>query len=291
MPKANLSTEHLFEKLDQLLPKICELDKKRWSGEEMRRGHLLKAKQLLFDNTSGLAAEERLTAHWYCCILDRGYDYRSVWDKGLEEVLKYIKDGGKPPQLRYSEKRYFVASCKAFGGRRVGLFAWLSNRVLAEKTTGKGSIYRVVGFAGKELLKLKGPQVKSLCEGKVGLLGNWKRLWMFVMLLRRDRSSLKGLIEEAAAELGPRKQEFLNRWYGDAFPEVECELPVDRRIQGFFEKLGMKSATPHKLARIAHEWGARNSLPPSCLDVAFVDGFKDELADAAIERKLVSQRW
>jgi hypothetical protein len=282
--------EKVALKLDVLTPKIVELDNRRWKGEEWERGDLPFAKRVFFGNTEGMSPDQRLSAFWYCCLLDRQVAYEKAWGEGLRKVIKYLEGSAGIPSLRLDESGYFRASKKAFGNKVDGFSHWLIMNVSVDSRPERGSLYRLVGVMGRELLGVQAGDTKELLMGKPGLLGRWKRLWMAVMLLRRDQKFLKGLIEEAASS-AEEGQSFLRLWYGGGFSETECELPVDSRVFNFFRVLGLDAKSLAKTAWVAHEWGERNGVSPSALDVAFVPGFNQEIYEYGLHQGLDWSQW
>ena len=284
------NTEEVLRKLDALKPKIVELDRTRWKGEEWQRNDLPDTKTILFENSESLSPDQRLTAVWYVCILNRGVRYETVWKDGLKKVVAYLRGSSRMPQMRYDESLHFKATKRALGNRVDGFSRWLIKKTLQETSPAKGRLYRLVGAMADELLGLPGKKTEQLRRGEVDLLGSWKRLWMALMILRRDKSLFKELIEEAAS-VAPDGRRFLQLWYSDAYPENECELPVDIRILGFFRELDVDSSSLVRMAEIAHQWGVRNELSPSCIDVAFVPGMNEELHKYGLEKGLKWNKW
>lgn len=280
----------ILDKLKVLLPKIKELDDRRWNkGEELKRGDLPNLKEIIFDNKSGLSASERLLAGWCCSILNRQLPYERVWGEGLSLSIDWIKGKRKEfPKIRLDESRYFQATQDAlYNYQQFG--TWFIEFGKTIKGPQKGNLYRLVGTFASQWLGLEADQVSSLKEGSPGLIGNWKRLWMFIMMIRRDRAYWMPLFKEAIKEAGG--DDFIKQWDTDWYPETECELPVDRRITGFFNELGFFRNSPQAIAQIAHNFGHQEKVSPSILDVVFVPGFNQELWEYGCKKGLKWSEW
>ncbi|MFH1918630.1 MAG: hypothetical protein ABIP48_01910 [Planctomycetota bacterium] len=285
------SKDELFAKMDVLKPKIIELDRRRFvEGEEWRRGDLPELQRILFDNADNLSAETRFLAFWLCCVIDRQVSYETVWTEGLHRILEYMLHNGPIPQLRFDESRHILATMGSIDECGKSLSRWFINVIdsLAQ-TRQPGNLRRMTGRIARYLLGLTYIEVSHLDNGSPGLLGTWKRLWMFVMFVRRDQTRIRKLIEEVFIESGRR--ELIDIWYDDeVFSQTESELPVDGRVNGFFDGLGF-SGDLEEIGRASHEWGGNNKLPPSVLDVVFVPGFNNELLEYGIEQGVELTKW
>lgn len=288
--KCDSREKEIFDKLRILLPKIKELDERRWiKGEELSRGDLPYIVDVLFKNSLNLSPSERLLSAWCCSILDRGVSYEKVWRDGLKQCIDWIKGDKKEfPQVLYSESRYFEATKKTLNRyKRIG--AWFVETGKGISELKEGNLYRMIGMFASEWLGLNTKKVSSLINGSVGLLGDWKRLWMFFMMIRRDKVYWRPLFKEAI-EKEPGGHNFSIQWDSNWYPEIECELPVDSRIKDFFNELGF-SGNSLAIAKIAHKFGQQEKVSPSILDVAFVPGFNQELWEYGCKNNLEWSKW
>lgn len=113
-------------------------------------------------------------------------------------------------------------------------------------------------------------EIYSLKTGSCGLLGNWKRVWMFLMFIRRDQNIIKNLFSRALESVCNGK-EALKYWYdNEYFPENECELPVDVRVQQAWVRMFNKpGASTKDVAYSAHNLACRYDISPSAFDAIF----------------------
>jgi hypothetical protein len=97
----------------------------------------------------------------------------------------------------------------------------------------------------------------------------YKRAWMVLMLLRRDQGVYRCFVERSLARL-ENGEEAARLWYDDSvFPQLECELPVDKRMYEIGSELFGRAATWKSVFEDAHSWGNRHSRPASMLDALF----------------------
>ncbi|MHA1596007.1 MAG: hypothetical protein ACTSXX_14955, partial [Candidatus Baldrarchaeia archaeon] len=268
--------EHILKELLRRKDELIERDKYRFeTGYEWK--NFKGAMNVIFNdgNSFGLNADKRLLIFWICCILDRQVPVEKVWNDGVYMTVKFINRGFKPPypKLRcnediYIEKTVNTLSKSEYGG---SLARWFINTIRSLKPYGKGTLYRFCYRVFSELLDPSNYYDSyKLKNGEVGLLGRWKRLWMFVMFLKRDNSYIRRLLEAAVRPL-PHGDEVLRIWYDEnCFSSLECELPVDRRIKEAFEMKFNFRANERKIAELAHIFGEKAGVSPSVLDVMFL---------------------
>ncbi|MCD6514645.1 MAG: hypothetical protein J7L07_06945 [Candidatus Odinarchaeota archaeon] len=270
-------SDEVLEELLRYKDEFIEKDKKRFeTGDEWREFH--GAMDILFNdrNSYGLDSDERLLAFWFCCILDRRVPVWKVWNNGVYEVAKFIKRGFTPPypRVRLDESSYIGRTLGTLRKRKYGcsFSRWFIDKIRSLKPYGKGSLYRFVYGVFRELLGSPGfYDDYRLKDGRAGLLGAWKRLWMFVMFLRRDKSFVKQLLGEAVSSFSGGEEVF-QIWYDEScFSSLECELPVDARIVNAFEKRFNFRGNKRDVAKIAHWFGKKAGVSPSVLDVMFLE--------------------
>lgn len=290
-PATSVSQDELFAKLDRLKPKICELDRRRFvDGEEWARGDLPVLQKLLFENADNHNAETRFLAFWLCCVIDRQVPYEKVWDEGLRRVLRYLRNNGPIPQVRMDESKHILATMDGISECGQSLSGWFANAIDSLSQSGAdGNFYRMAGLIARRLLGLHHTSISDLDNGDTGLMGTWKRLWMFLMFARRDQTKIRRLVEDALRESG--REDLVAIWYDDGVVrEAESELPVDGRVAGFFSALGF-SGKLEAISWVSHQWGRRNQMPPSVLDVAFVPGFNNELYEYSEQQGMNLDKW
>ena len=219
-----------------------------------------------------------------CCWLDRQASYEVVWRDRLRRIDGWLVKGadGEPPVGLQGDRRHVRKTLHTIGWPRGSIADWFVDTVHSVGVPNRpGNLYR---FASRAFGQLLAPALRpkrnrgnlegaALLEGgQVAFLGDWKRLWMAIMFLRRDRSHVKCLLERAVQNV-PRGEEALCHWYDDSwFPEVESELPVDGRLAGQMSRLfGKRLSCPHSIGLFVHDMArrTRTPFPPSALDVLF----------------------
>lgn len=257
---------------------------------------------------SSLKASARLFLFWLCSIIDQFYGYVTVWTTGEKAMLELIKDS---PQS-FSEVKEKIGNMRSdrkgnimgdifFDGRKFGLVRDDYKRI---KTT----FEFLTQYEGKQtsldvkFVNILGELIVG-CYGKNGIvkmayfLDGWmfsnlpvstdpsltelqrfrkkprKRLWMFIMFLRRDPSVLnlfkKALIEVYGDDAG---NSLFNIWHNqDKFDLKELELPGDMWNQRLFKALLSEFPTflKQKPKQTARELASRYDLSPSIFDVTF----------------------
>jgi hypothetical protein len=173
----------LFQKLDILRPKMIELDRRRFlHGEEWKRGDLPELQTIVFDNDRRLNADTRFLIFWLCCVINRGVRYERLWDEGLHKIMQYLLSNGPLPQVRMDESKHILATMDTIDGCDKSLNKWSVNTIDAlVRFRGNGNLYRLAGRIATCLLGLNHSSVVHLDNGSPGLIGTWKRLWMFLM--------------------------------------------------------------------------------------------------------------
>ena len=267
--------EELLDRLRELKPKLLKLDEKRFTtGHEWEE--LDKAMNIIFNpnNPYGLNADKRLLIFWMCCILDRQAEVERVWNEGVLQSVEYIQgERRKYPKIRLNENHHFKRTEETLKKYNNSFTKWFASKIEKLEPYGKGSLYKFTYEVFNELLQPRSiSDALELAKGKPGLLGEWKRLWMFIMFLRRDKSYVKKLVEDALTLL-PKGERILEIWYNDdLFNPIESELPVDRRVINNFKRKFRVKATEKQIGKIAHIFGVQEGIPPSVLDVLYLEG-------------------
>jgi len=265
------------EKLDDFIKEARELDKFRFDTsyewqEPVTYGY---TKKYIFENPN---PDKGLLLFFLCCLLDLQMDYRTVWSRHLEQAANWIEDPENIsiPRGHYpATERNLIKTLNVANESR-SISNWLKNKLLEivkNNPNNDGNLYRLAGNIMSDLLepsKELRSTIDGLKYGHVGLLGNWKRLWMLVMFLRRDKNIIKNLLIRAFKnkEFG---LEALNYWYkDDYFDENESELPVDIRIREKWTKLwNQMGMTEKDVAINANKIANKYGIPPSTFDVIF----------------------
>jgi len=287
--------------------KVCQkLDELRFAGTT--DWGLLG--QNIFRNSRS-APSTRLFLLWLCSMIDQFYGYASVWTNGEKAMLRLIEDSprsfsdveekmknirkdprgnticdipietGKFTLVRDDYKRIrhtfeflerYRSQQKDFGTLFVETLAELLSRCAGENGILKLA-YFLDGwiFSGRAL-----STNPSIGELRVFQENPRKRLWMFIMLLRRDPAVLN-LFREALIET--RKENFGNNLFNiwidaNMFDPKEIELPGDmwnkRLFAALLSKLPLFLEKSPKDARIlARELASRYAISPSVFDVTF----------------------
>ncbi|UCE15269.1 MAG: hypothetical protein JSV12_05110 [Candidatus Bathyarchaeota archaeon] len=257
---------------------------------------------------SQLKASTRLFLFWLCSIIDQFYGYVTLWTKGEKAMLRLIEDNprsfsevkDKIENLRRDRKGNILGDI-FFNGGKIGLvrddykrinnsFEFLTRYNKPEPNLG-------IKFA-----KVLGELIAG-CHGKNGVLkmayflDGWmfsnilisldptltelhrfrekprKRLWMFIMFLRRDPSVLN-LFQKALIEVhGNNNGNALFSIWNDKsrFDPKEVELPGDMWNQRLFKALlsELPKFLKQKPKQTARELALRYDLSPSIFDVTF----------------------
>ena len=264
--------EEIFDELKKLKPHLLKRDKERFTtGFEWEE--LDGAMNIIFnpDNKFGLDADKRLLIFWMCCILDRQAKVKKVWNNGVLQSVEYIQRTRKNyPKIRFDESENFRKTEKTLRNYDNSFIKWFASKIEKLKPYGEGSLYKFTYEVFNDLLAGSTTTIE-LQYGKPGLLGEWKRLWMFIMFLRRDKSYIKKLVEEAFSLL-PNGKKLAKTWYNDKlFNPIESELPVDNRIKNSFKNIFKIKFTEKEIGRIAHKFGRQEKIPPSTLDVLYLE--------------------
>ncbi|MCY2927991.1 MAG: hypothetical protein NTV86_00575 [Planctomycetota bacterium] len=211
-----------------------------------------------------------LTLFLSCCWADRQMPIERVWSTVLGNIAEaWLQQGqqGIEGIFKYDSRMIREKTWTTPNG----VAAWFANTVLniAENGAGHGNLYRCLGRMMLDLLALssdKTSQAQLLTHGDLVHV-DYKRAWMVLMFLRRDRNLLRCLLTRALQAV-PNGPDALRLWYSDRFDEHESQLPVDRRVDAAFRNLfpGIPSGNQNIAVR-AMQLAATRGIPPSSFDV------------------------
>jgi hypothetical protein len=302
-----MSDEELKPNSTDSFVKVCQkLDELRFM-DTISWGILGKN---IFSNPR-LKASTRLFLFWLCSIVDQFYGYVTVWTKGENAMLKLIEDcpqsfakvDEKIKNLRKDNKGNMIGDI-FFNGTKFTLVRDDYSRIrntfdfLAQydkpETSLDEKFVRVLG----ELIA--GNQGESGILKTAYFLDGWifsntrissdpilnelqgfrekprKRLWMFIMFLKRD-PCVQNLFREALFEVYGNEsgKALFSMWNDDSkFNPKEIELPGDMWNQRLFKALLSELPTflKQQPKRTARELALRFNLSPSVFDVTFEFG-------------------
>jgi hypothetical protein len=248
-----------------------------------------------------LNASTRLLLFWLCSMVDQFYGYIRIWTLGEKAMLRLLEGNPKSfsdvnTKIR-DEREIYISARKKFVLVRddylriKNTFDFLTRystieeeiamkfvRFLGElisKNQGKGGLLRFAFFLdrgpwGNSPLQKLNEQALTAFKKK-----QRKRLWMFLMFLRRDPAVLK-LFEKALIECyGKYGEELFKIWRDpQKFDPMELELPSDMWNKRLFNALiGKTFILKRKGAkRVARDLAAKYTLSPSIFDVTFEIG-------------------
>lgn len=268
---------------ENFLQEVRELDSLRWGngpewGNEQTAG---ECRELVFRRPPDRGGPQRgLALFLMACWLDRRVHYEVVWadwHRGLDEWLCGPPDN-EPPGRYSLDKEHVRATRRVEEQTPGGVAGWFARQVIGiSETHGSqhGNTYRLLGHMMLELLGNLGQDARRraerLANGNEVLIA-YKRAWMALMFLRRDRTLVRCLVERALQALPGNEGERAHRlWYdGNYFTETESQLPVDVRV-----KEGVKILFPgwgnteSRIMRAARNFADQHIMPSSTFDVLF----------------------
>ena len=82
---------------------------------------------------------------------------------------------------------------------------------------------------------------------------HYKRLWMLIMYLRRDKGVVRCLLRRALDRV-PNGMQAFDSWIDEGyFDPNECELPVDTRVLSGWKKFGLFDPPAQKVKEVAEQ--------------------------------------
>lgn len=220
-----------------------------------------------------------------CCWLDLQMSYTRVWSQLLDQTRGWLDttawaapiDGTPRGNFRQSKPHLLkTISALSHRGYERSISNWFATTVTGiarENSTRKGHIYRFAASICRDLYEAKSASfVTSMAAGSPpddSAGTHYKRLWMLIMFLRRDKSVIQCLIRRAM-QSSPTSSEALALWYDDrVFDPNECELPIDSRVKEAWEQLPFVSETTRSremVARAARQIATKAYVSPSSFD-------------------------
>jgi len=287
--------------------KVCrKLDELRFAGTT-DWGSL---GQNIFKN-SRLAPSTRLLLFWLCSMIDQFYRYVTIWTNGEKAMLKLIEDS---PQSFLDVKEKMKNARQDRKGNTIcdisidtGKFALVRDDYKRIKNTfefleHRGDQQKAFGVLFVKTLA----ELLSKCHGENGILkltyflNGWmfnstavsanpsiaelrmlqeeprKRLWMFIMLLRRDPAVLNlfrsALTEAYGENVGSN---LFNMWKDEnLFDPREIELPGDMWNKRLFAALlselpAFLKKSPKEARSLARALASQYAISPSVFGVTF----------------------
>ena len=254
-----------------------------------------------------LTASTRLFLFWLCSLIDQFYPYRRIWIDGERAMLVLLKDNphsfsdvnDKIVNLRKDRKMNTLGEI-FFGQSKFTLvrddydriknsFDYLSQYIMSERNLSR----RFVHLLGELIDYCSGDhgilKMAYFLDGR--LFSNTrvtatpssrelerfrdkprKRLWMFLMFMRRDPSLLT-LFREALVEIQGETcgEKLYETWCNPTkFNPHDLELPSDMWNQRLFNALiGRFDFHTKKSKKIARELATKYAISPSVFDVTF----------------------
>jgi hypothetical protein len=269
---------------DSFLISACRADDIRFSeGSEWSQPRIgNQVAESIFRNPS---PDQGLLLFLLCCWLDLQADYTRVWNEMLIQTQRWLDTtawaaalNGIPRGNFQQTKPHLLKTIRAISSQsyRRSVSNWFVRTVTAiarENSTGRGNIYRFAASICRDLYEAKSASfIASMAAGSppVNRPGtHYKRLWMLIMFLRRDKSVIQCLLRRAVKS-APGGGDALALWYDDrVFDSNECELPVDSRVKEAWEQLPFVSracASPEMVAEEARQLATGARASPSSFD-------------------------
>jgi hypothetical protein len=208
-----------------------------------------------------------------------------VWTTHLVKHAQWIAGSrGRPRHyLDALVKPHQIRTKRVADASWGGISRWFVetiNAIADEYGRQPGNLSRFVSRMCTDLYAAPPALAKPLAAGLLpdGYGGpHHKRLWMLVMLLRRDNSAVRCLFIRALSQHRSRRlngRKALERWYDPSyFDPMECELPVDSRVADSWDWMctridrpELKRTTPSSIARQARLLARRQGQSPSIFD-------------------------
>jgi len=262
------------------VPEVVELDKIRtntgagWGNPD----YLGEPIRLIFNNSD---AEKGLLLFVICIWMSYREKAKTVWTKHLVNADNWISGRrSTPPQHRMpSSVTPLLNKTRNVAINSGSIANWFADAIetIASPPDGMrlGNIYRMAGYVLLHLLDAASKNWNDyvkLEKRQCALLGDWKRLWLLLMYLRRDNSLVRCLFERALGGLNNGKRA-LQYWYDDNyFDPKECQLPVDKWVKDNWSLImkPSKKLSGKDVAGDAIALASRHGVSPSVFDVLFL---------------------
>lgn len=286
-----------YDRVDRFVKVCIKLDELRFAGT-IDWGSLARN---IFHNPS-LTASDRILLFWLCSAIDQFYPYEWIWTIGERAMLRIIErkpsrlsdledvivdgriiniDGNRFILVRDDLERikntvkFLLSYYEIDGSLSTKLVHFLGQ--LIEKFQGTNGTLKLAYYLNEHLWHGKpytppNPQV-SMRELNKFINKSRKRLWMFLMFLRRD-PAVMNLLKNALIEVyGEDKgNQLYNIWTSEEkFTTKQLQLPADMWNQRLFNTL-LKTAIPGKITdakKIARQLAQKYNISPTVFDVTF----------------------
>jgi len=255
---------------------------------------------------SQLTYSERMFLFWLCSMIDQFYSYEKVWTDGEEAMLTMLKENPSSfsdvSKVMHNLRKDKLGRMMADIPISKGSFKLIRDEYLRIKNTfdyisrldideNKSLSFKFVKLLGNAIIEFKGKNgilkltkflndslwenasVKSLSPLDLEEFRREqrKRLWMFIMFLRRDPSILKifrGTLIEVYGKIDGEK--LFSIWTNEeCFSRNEIELPSDVWNERLFKAIiGIRGDAKKEARKLAQEYG----ISPSVFDVTFEIG-------------------
>lgn len=266
--------------LNHFITNAISLDYDRFStGVEWSEPNIYNSvSTYIFRNSN---PDQGLLLFTLCCWLDIQARYTRVWDKDLAAAYNWLMNRNNIPRGNYRNTSPHLMltmnTINATGGSISQWFIQTVENIVRNNGPKKGNIYRFAGEVCNSLYALgKQGIINDLRIGNLTQShfsgGHYKRVWMFIMFLRRDNSVIKCLLTRALNRVdSQRAPQIINWWYDPQyFDPNECELPVDRRVLYKWNQLsnvlGVHCTQPYQVAIQARQIAINNNISPSVFD-------------------------
>ena len=217
------------------------------------------------------------------CWLDLQKPYTQVWTSLLLQTDKWLDNHAwqdvetELPRGSFQQtKPHLLKTIRTLRMYQKSFAAWFTKTVLSivvENGAQRGNLYRFVSKVCEDLYSATSkPFQKAIGSGWLSDSyqdEHYKRLWMFVMFLRRDTFAIRCLLKRSLESL-PQGQEAFHYWIDDTyFDPTECELPVDSRVLAHWNNLGFAVSPQTDNRRVAMEarkLARAHSVSPASFD-------------------------
>lgn len=233
------------------------------------------AHEFIFENPN---PDKGLLLFFICCWLDMQSRYKIVWSNYLRKAVDWIEDPERfeRPRGEFRHTATNIDKTLSVAKKNNYISKWFINTILKivkENGNEKGNLYRFIGHVMIDLLepsKSLDNKIYWLTKGYSELIGEWKRVWMFLMFLRRDKTIIKNLLTKAVSNKkdGTTALEY---WYdSEYFSENESEIPVDVRVKEAWPRLwGFREQNEKTVGNSIHKIANDYKIPPSTFDIIF----------------------
>ena len=223
-----------------------------------------------------------------CCWMDTQADYKTTWSTYLGQADDWLHRRAPMPREAYAGHN--LRQLERVIRRPDGLAGWFADTILStaddvRSTRPTFGLYRFAGVVCQDLFGVTGSNLRAVERLRSGEMtntatgGNYKRPWMLIRWLRRDNSVVRCLFERAL-RTRPNGQAALRVWYDDTvFDPLECELPVDGRVETRWNDIFRTHLDRPKVAVAARKLAHDHHISPSALDtILFFPKTEDECA-------------